>query len=432
MRRRHLLATLAGLAAAGAGAAGCSGGRRLRVAVIWSGYELRAFQRLLATYRNPVSVYSAGDNIAALLRNPAAAAVPDVAIVSRPGLIQEPDICGKLQTYDRKGGVGSPFWDGLASCGRDRVPTLRGVWIKTAHKSLVWHRPGTMAEPGGWEQWHTELETATKQACGSRCPVAPLSIGAADGWVLTDWFENALLGTVAGRAAYPRLVAGDDPALWREAVEEALTRLGRLWAIPGLLPGGGRRALTTQFEDSVLDVFRFGTAHAVAAPDFAWQVVRRFARTTADSYRDRLDLLRFRFPGVDRGQPIVVGGDVAVALASGGEDALDFLRWLDDPKEKAKAPRLDWTQEIGSTPLIGAADDHPPTVRRAQGVQDAQPMVFDLSDQLTGGLAGGDGQGLWRILTEFFTAVTVDGERPENAVAQAVKSMAATAAGDRS
>jgi len=401
--------------------------------VIWSDRERRAFQQLVASYGHPVSVYSAGDNIAALLRNPvAAAAVPDVAIVSRPGLIQEPDICQRIQEFPRTGDADSDLWGRLSSCAQVGVPTRRGVWIKTAHKSLVWHRPDTMPnKPNDWDKWHGELEEAAKLARTSSRPVAPLSIGAADGWVLTDWFENVLLGTVEGRNVYRQLAAGSDPALWKdEAVKEALTRLGCLWDIPGLLPGGGRRALTIQFEDSVLDVFRYRHAQAVAAPDFAWQVVERFAQETADSYRNELDQLRFQFPGLAPEQPIVVGGDAAVALTSGGEAALDFLKWLDELPKKSSA-WSEWMQETGSTRLFGAAATHSPPIGQAQGVQDRRPMEFDLSDQLTGRLAGGDGQGLWRILTRFFEAVTVDGESVKEAVEKAVALMAATA-GDRS
>jgi len=36
---------------------------------------------------------------------------------------------------------------------------------------------------------------------------------------------------------------------------------------------------------------------------------------------------------------------------------------------------------------------------------DGSAPLFDLSDQLTGALAGGDGRGSWRIMQEFFAAL---------------------------
>src|SRR5690348_17569197 len=88
MDRRRALAVLSGLAAAGL--TGCGGETPLRIAVVWSDWELSRFHEILAAYPHPFVVYSAGDNIAALLRNPVAqAATPDVAIVPRLGRSEE-------------------------------------------------------------------------------------------------------------------------------------------------------------------------------------------------------------------------------------------------------------------------------------------------------------------------------------------------------
>ena len=61
-------------------------------------------------------------------------------------------------------------------------------------------------------------------------------------------------------------------------------------------------------------------------------------------------------------------------------------------------------------------------------------VAFDLSDRLTGGLAGGDGQGLWRVLTELFATVTAEGRRPDLdlAVNNAMKTLTALSETGRS
>jgi alpha-glucoside transport system substrate-binding protein len=69
--------------------------------------------------------------------------------------------------------------------------------------------------------------------------------------------------------------------------------------------------------------------------------------------------------------------------------------------------------------------------RLAEEIRDPAHIAFDLSDRLTGGLAGGDGQGLWRILAGFFEAVAVNGRRPEDAVPEAVAALRQAAAPGR-
>ena len=160
--------------------------------------------------------------------------------------------------------------------------STKAVWFKVTHKSLVWYRRGVMpAPPADWEAWVGLCRERAKEH-------PPLAIGAADGWVLTDWFENVLLGIDPG--LYGKLHL-NPPGGWSHAsVRETLLRLATLWSIPGLVPGGGRQALTTQFQDSILDVFRYGRADMLAAPDFAWPVI--------DRYGSGPEALSFRFPGL--------------------------------------------------------------------------------------------------------------------------------------
>ncbi len=387
-------------AVAAAGVTGCGGEPPLRVAVVWSGWELARFRDVLGG-REAV-VYSAGDNIAALLRNPVApAATPDVAIVPRPGLVEDPAICARLRPVRS----GDPaYWRDLLRCGPD--DSVRGVWFKVAHKSLVWYRPEAVPlPPEDFEQW---LEMCRRRALTS----PPLAIGAADGWVLTDWFENVLVGI--DRAAYRTLHEKDGD--WASApVREALTRLARLWSIENLLPGGGRRALVTQFHDSVLDVFRYGRADMLAAPDFAWPVIDRYRSPGRAAWR-------FPFPG-PRGAPrppVVAGGDAVVALDSGGERGVAFVEQLTGAGGIAGLES--WAAAGGFLSLNGAVTHYPPAMR-GLAAELAGEIEFDLSDRLTGALAGGDGQGLWQVLTDMFVAVTVDRTRADQAAGTAVAAL---------
>ncbi|GGQ17112.1 hypothetical protein [Streptosporangium pseudovulgare] len=406
MNRRRALAALSGLAAAGL--TGCSAERPLRVAVVWSGWELARFRRVLEG--EPVTVYSAGNDIAALLRKPVApAATPDVAIVPQPGLIRDPEIRSRLQPLTSQD---PSFWRDLVTGPGDGQ--AKGVWFKVAYKSLVWYRPEAVASPPtGWEAWWA---LCRDRAASGR---PPLSVPAADGWALTDWFENVLLGHAPDLYGRLHLL---DPADWGdERVAQAFIRLACLWSIPGLVPGGGRRALVTQFHDAILDVFRYGRADMVAGPDFAWPVIDRYRSPGREARW-------FRFPcSAGERPPLLVGGDAVVALASSEERGERFVARLTGGEMRERlAP---WARAGGFLSL-GAGlrdDDYPAPVRplarelrelrELRGLAESgkpgaqatgRSIAFDLSDQLGGALAGGDGQGLWRILTDLFAAVAVD------------------------
>ncbi|GAA2215228.1 ABC transporter substrate-binding protein [Nonomuraea monospora] len=404
MSRRAFLAAIPAVTVAG-----CSGQAPLRVAVVWSGEELRRFLRVVDAYaarqRRPVSVYSAGDNISALLRGPAEDVIPDVAVIPRLGLLFDPVVRPRIRP--RSGGHEQPeFWRRLVT-PYDSEEEL-GAWFKIANKSLVWHRAG--------EQWSPASLTHWQPGPGS------LAIGAADGWVLSDWFENVLLAYAPEvyTGLYPPAERGSQ-AWWGVArVTEALTLLATIWR-EAFTQEQGRRALTMQFHDSILDVFSYRTADVVAAPDFALPVIERYGGGDVARH--------FPFPGLDGGDaPLVVGGDVAVAMRGGGQDALDFVNWLTRPRASGERDALtDWVDEGGFlTPY--SAPSHPLLRMPAQMLDKAESRHYDLSDRLIGRLEGGDGRGLWRVLTELFTDVTAGTVAPATAAAAAREKIVEAAA----
>ena len=80
---------------------------------------------------------------------------------------------------------------------------LYGVFFKGANKSTVWYNVHAYEDAGiePAEDWETFLQNAetVKQ---SGLPM--WSIGAADGWVLTDWFEQLYI-RMAGPEKYDQL-----------------------------------------------------------------------------------------------------------------------------------------------------------------------------------------------------------------------------------
>jgi alpha-glucoside transport system substrate-binding protein len=412
--RRTLLAAGAAvpvLAACGDGSRGT-----VRVGVAWSGDELAQFRRELrrftASRRWDVSVVSLGDDVNTLLAGRVARGIaPDVAMLPRPGLIEE-DLTGLAAVPDLTPDRVSAEWRALASPGG----TARGVWYKTAHKSLVWYRPDVFARlgvrepPADWGGWQDLRERCV------RAGIAPLSIGAADGWVLTDWFENVLWGL--DRVTYEGLAKGDDS--WdRSSVCRALELLAGVWGPAGTLPGGPDRALLTQFEDSVLDVAARGRAAMVLGADFVLPVVTRLApRAPAMDW--------FPVPAPPGGvRPVVVAGDLAVLLAGAGPGGLELVEWLALPEAAAG-----WAAYGGFVSLRPEVEHYPVQYRSTllHEVSNGGPdgFGFDLSDRLRGGLSGGDGRGLWRLLQRFLAELGRGGD-PGPAVEETVAALVAAA-----
>ncbi|MEU4608411.1 ABC transporter substrate-binding protein [Kribbella sp. NPDC023972] len=355
----------------------------------WSGQELRAFHDVLdglGELDYPVEVVPLGDDISTAF-GARSARRPDIVMLPRPGLVPR-----HLRDLE-------PIPDDVADRGRARLwaellvhnGTTYGVPFKTAHKSAVWYRPSVFREVGVqpprlWSEW-----LAVNRSLSS-AGVRPLSLAAGDGWVLTDFFENVLLGTAP--AAYAALATADSPRPSRQRqIAAALRLLGTMWSAPGTLAGGVDRSLVQQFPDAVVEVFGHRRAAMVLASDFAEPVVRSFAA-------DPDDVGLFTFPALTPGAaaPVVVGGDVMVLPKPTSDDALDLVRRLAAPA--AVDP---WVKQGGF--LVDGRDYgySPELARLAEQLSGpAGSLQFDLSDRL-GRI--GDINGLWRVLTDFLVRV---------------------------
>jgi alpha-glucoside transport system substrate-binding protein len=409
--RRDVLRALVVPCLAGLGAAGCGAGdQTVRVAVVWSGWELSQFIKVMNAfserYGYGYSIESMGDDTSAFLSNEVTAdSQPDVALVPQPGLVRS--------SVARLSPVGpqpdAPAWRTLLT-----GPGLRqyGVWFKAAYESMVWHRDDLPAPPRGWtwDRWVGQCRALARQGR------PPLAIGAADGWVLAGWFANVLLSI--DPASYRRLAAryatgraaGTGPTWDIGSVRQALARLAELWQIDGAFPGGPEQALVTQFDQSVLDVFGSRQAAMVMGSDFFWPIITQYTSFPAGRVR------WFPFPSnPPEKTPIIVGGDAAVlfsrSAASPGSRRL--ISWL----ATADAARI-WARAGGflsiNAQVTGGDYPYPAGMRPAElisavrrGSPDGRAAAFDLADELGGPLGGGDGHGTWKIFTDFFTDVAV-------------------------
>lgn len=406
VRRRTLLRACAGAGVVAIG--GCGVTRRAtQVAVVWSGGELEQFRRVLAGYHRPVEVLSVGDDIDAFLRaRHRAGTSPDVAVLPRPGLIEEYAARGWLSELDDElADCFPPVWNALLR----RNGRLYGAWVKAAHKSLFWYLPSVLGSP---PQTWTELLALVRELARSRVR-APLAVGAADGWVLTDWLEN-LLAALAPAQLHDDLASGT--ASWDAApVRAAFGMLAEVWGTPGAFPGGGSRALLTQFEESVIQVVTERRAAMVFEGDFVSGVARRFGPA------DPSEVATFRFPSVNGVRPMVVGGDAAVVF-DGSPAGHDLVAWLTE-----RGSFLPWVRNGGFlTPNLGVPPEaYPagPHRRFAEELTATKDVRFDLTDRLPGPLTGADGVGSWKILQDFFAAVIAPDADREAAINRATRQL---------
>jgi ABC-type glycerol-3-phosphate transport system substrate-binding protein len=413
LSRRNALKALTLPGLAGLGATGCgASGQTVQVAVIWTGWELRQFERVMDAFSDRYHIgyqlLSMGDDTGAFLGNEVtAAAQPDVALVSAPGLVR-----GNSTRLAEVGWpVGdAPSWRNWLAQGGVQY----GVWFKAAYQSMVWHTDDLNAPDSGWD-WDTWVEHCRTLAAGGQ---APLSVGAADGWVLAAWFANVLLSIDPG--TYQALASeyatsrysGNGPTWDHPSVREALRRLALVWQIEGVFPGGAERALATQFDQSVLDVFASRRAAMVVGADYFWPIIIQSAQFPSGKVG------WFPFPSKPGEHiPAVVGGDAAVLFRRPGGDGPGkmLIDWLGT----ADAARI-WAGAGGylsiNEQVTKSYYPYPATMNTEKLISYVQhrstgggpaAFNFDMADLLGGPLGGGDGEGTWKIFTDFFTEVAV-------------------------
>ncbi len=181
---------------------------------------------------------------------------PDVAMIPQVGAVQQAAAkkWAKPVGAEAKAQLDEELRPGLAGPRRGRRHPVRGVFQgrqqvpDLVQRRRVRQRGGERAE---------DLEGLPDDR-GDRLAsgVTPVSVGGADGWTLTDWFENVYLSQ-AGPEKYDQLAKHEIP--WTDpSVKDALTTLAELFGKPELIAGGADGALQTEFPASVTQTFTGG------------------------------------------------------------------------------------------------------------------------------------------------------------------------------
>src|SRR5436190_20608529 len=290
---------------ANSGSAAVSG--KVSIVGVWTGDEQKHFQAVLDGFKKKypdvkVTYRSTGDNTPTVLStavqggNP-----PDLASVSQPGLVVDFQKKGALKPMDfARKVVLANYPSDIEKLGEINGH-LYGLIIKGANKSTVWYNVKAFTDagikaPGTWSQFLSAAKTL--KASGTPA----YSIGGADGWTLTDLFENIYLRQ-AGPGQYDQLskhkIKWTDPT-----VVSALKTMGTVLGNSSNIAGGTSGALQTDFPTSVSNVFTTKPKAAmVIEGDFVPGVV-----ASSNALKPVSGYNVFPFPAIGRARNYVEGG----------------------------------------------------------------------------------------------------------------------------
>jgi len=383
----------------------------------WTGPEGESFKAVLAgfkeAYPNVNAKYRPSTNISQDLStaieggNP-----PELAAVPNPGLTDDYQSRGALKPLDfLEDSLSDNFSQDWIDLGTIEG-TLYGFFFKGANKSTIWYNVHAFEDAGvdPPETWD-DLTQATETIKASGVPA--WSIGAANGWVLTDLFENIYVRS-AGVDKYHQLTTHEIP--WTDqSVKDALQLMADIFNDTDNIVGGRDGALQTDFPTSVSNVFANPPKAAmIAEGDFVPGVVAGQSPAEAETDYDF-----FEFPSIGDSSSVVVGGGNEVIMFKDTPAAEALAKYLASPD----AGEI-WAQRGGfASPNKNVGEDAYPdeiTKRSETPVAQAENFVFDMSDLAPAQFGSTDE---FTILQDFFKNPDVDAtaKKLEAAAAKAYK-----------
>jgi alpha-glucoside transport system substrate-binding protein len=361
---------------------------------IWAAEEQASFQAVIDgfTEQNPdveVRYTSAGDDLPTILStaveggNP-----PDLAAPAQPGFIQTLVDGGKLKPLDF---AQQTIQENLGESGV-AVGTfndqLYGLFFKAGNKSTVWYNVHAYEEAGvepaeTWDDFIANGETL--KAAG----IPAYAIGGADGWTLTDLFENLYI-RMAGVEKYDQLARHEIP--WTDqSVKDALTEMAKVFSDKDNIAGN---PLQMDFETSVSQVFS-------ESPEAAQVIEGAFVPgVVAHQLEAGTDFEVFDFPVVaDSGPAVVADGNMFV-MFSDTPATRAFIEYLASPEAAeiwaARGGFASPNQKIDTSVYPDEL-----TQRTAGPIAEADVLRWDLSDLVPPEFGATTGQGLWKLFQDF-------------------------------
>ena len=385
----------------------------VQVTAVWSGAEQESFQAVLDGFTEQypnvnVRYTSGGDQLPTVLAtaveggNP-----PDVAVIAQPGLIQEFADQEALQPLDfASETINENFSEDSVQLGTFN-DELHALFFKGANKSTMWFNTQVLEDagvepPATWEEFLQAADTVEQSG------VAMHSIGGADGWTLTDLFENLYL-RMAGPEKYDQLAEHEIP--WTdESVKETLAEMAKVFENKDNIAGN---ALQTEFPESVNQLVN-GEGATLLEGDFVKGVIEE-AGAEEGTYGVE------PFPSTEGTENYVVGGGDMVVMFNDTPATQALVEYLATP-EAAEA----WASRGGfASPNQNMdASVYPDEITQttASALAEAEVFRFDMSDLAPAEFGGTPGQGEWQILQDFLddpSNIDRTAQRLERAAARA-------------
>jgi alpha-glucoside transport system substrate-binding protein len=420
-----LLALSAAAALVAVGTAGGSSKKRgvsgnISIIAKWSAGEQASFEAVIAGFnkKNPdvnVKYTSGGDDTPQIVSTAVAGGnPPDIAALPQPGLVKDLVRKKALKPIDfvkptlKKNFA--PVWTSLGSVNGK----LYGLIYKASNKSTVWYNVDGFKKAGVGAASATTFPKFLKLAKTIRASgQKAYSLAAADGWTLTDLFENIYLRQ-AGAKKYDLLTA--HKIKWTDAsVKAALRTMAQIVGDTGNIAGGRSGALQTDFPTSVTNVFTASNPKAalVIEGDFVPNDIK--AKLTPLK-----DYNVFPFPSIKGSSPAIVlgGGDTVVVFRSNPATKA-FITYLATPEAAAI-----WATRGGfASGNKGVKTYHDALQRRtASAIVKAKIFRFDQSDLQPSAFGGTKGQGEWKLFQDF-----VSNPKNVNGIAAKLEAAAAKA-----
>ena len=414
--KRHWVVALAALAVLAIAAAAASGSTKkaqtlkVNTAVsgsvsfdgIWtasSGQKqfqdvINAFHKLYPNVH--VNYKPVGNNLPTVLATAVAGGhPPDMADIAQPGTIKQFANEGKLKPITYASGVigknFAPAWKSLGTFNGK----LYALVFKAANKSVVWYNVPAFKNAGVSPP--KTLAQLLKDAQTIKASGTPAySIGGADGWTLTDMFENIYLRTF-GAAKYDAL--SQHKIKWTDpSVTKALTTMSKIIGDTSNVYGGTSGALQYGFNDSVTNAFASPPKAAmVFEADFVGGVI-----TSSTKAKPKTGFNTFTWPSITPGpdaSAVEIAGDLFVTFRD--NPAIEaFVKYLATPQAAEIWARLGG---FGTGIKNMPASVYPDEITRATEAPllGAKSVVFDMSDNQPASFGATTGQGEWGIFQKF-------------------------------
>ncbi|MGA2614870.1 MAG: carbohydrate ABC transporter substrate-binding protein [Spirochaetia bacterium] len=358
----------------------------------WGGDEQAGFQAVLDASKIPYSYEGNRDSTIILKSRVAANNAPDIAFVPRPGEVaayarqgslialnegKSTDILSTklLQTNYGKAWIDLGTVDGK----------FYGLIAKANSKSTFWYKPASLKAIGASvpQTWDQFIALEDRYIAAGK---TPLSVGAKDGWTMTDWFENIYV-RIAGPDLYQKLHVTHEVKWTDDTVVAAVQKIIQAFTPEDKkLAGGAEGTLSTGFIDAFNLVLK---PDAAAEMYYEGGFMGSFAAQNFPSLKPGKDYDFFMFPSVDPkwGTPVTGGGDLMVVFANNPQVA-KLVQWLASKEANTIWASAKKGSVVSPNKLVSLSVYAPLTAKEAKQLTTSSIFVFDGSDQAPAAVGG--------------------------------------------